>query len=96
MEVEVKHGSLRPPSNFPPAAHLLMVLNAHAERVDQDGDHDAPVEVLALHDPLQLLPEAHKGAHYSVAVVAGSAPPAAPSPASQIPDLVIQEGLTQW
>lgn len=31
-----------------------MVLNAHAQRVDENGDHNAPVEVLALHDPLQL------------------------------------------
>lgn len=68
-------------------AHLLVVLDAHAEGVDQDGDHDAPVEVLALHDPLQLLPEAHEGSHHSVAVLGSPAPPAAPPPASQVPDL---------
>lgn len=86
--------SILPPTS-PPAAHLLVVLDAHAEGVDQDGDHDAPVEVLALHDPLQLLPEAHEGAHHPVAVVAGSAPPAAPSSTSQIPDLRIHDSSTR-
>lgn len=38
-------------------AHLFMVLDAHAQRVDEDGDHDPSVEVLALHDPLQLAAE---------------------------------------
>lgn len=32
-----------------------MVLDAHAQCVDQDGDHNPPVEVLALHNPLQLV-----------------------------------------
>lgn len=73
------------------AAHLLVVLDAHAEGVDQDGDHDAPVEVLALHDPLQLLPEADEGPHHPVAVLASAAPPAAASSASQIPHLDVDE-----
>lgn len=34
-----------------------MVLDAHAQRVDENGYHDPPVEVLALHDPLQLAAE---------------------------------------
>lgn len=34
--------------------YLLMVLNAHADGVDQNGDHDASVEVFALHDSPQL------------------------------------------
>lgn len=38
-------------------AHLFVVLDAHAQRVDEDGDHDPSVEVLALHDPLQLAAE---------------------------------------
>lgn len=38
-------------------AHLLVVLDAHAQRVDENGDHNPPVEVLAFHDPLQLAAE---------------------------------------
>lgn len=34
-----------------------MVLDTHAQRVDENGYHDPPVEVLALHDPLQLAAE---------------------------------------
>lgn len=34
-----------------------MVLDAHAQRVDEDGDHNPPVEILALHDLLQLAAE---------------------------------------
>lgn len=34
-----------------------MVLDAHAQRVDKNGYHNPPVEVLALHDPLQLAAE---------------------------------------
>lgn len=34
-----------------------MVLDAHAQRVDENGYHNPPVEVLALHDPLQLAAE---------------------------------------
>lgn len=37
--------------------HLLVVLDAHAQRVDKNGYHNPPVEVLALHDPLQLAAE---------------------------------------
>lgn len=33
-----------------------MVLDAHADGVDEDCDHDAPAEVLALHDAPQLPP----------------------------------------
>lgn len=40
------------------SGYLLVVLDAHADGVDQDGDHDASVEVLALHDPPQLRPDA--------------------------------------
>lgn len=36
--------------------HLVVVLDAHADGVDEDGDHDAPAEVLALHDAPQLPP----------------------------------------
>lgn len=36
--------------------YLLVVLDAHTDGVDQDGDHDASVEVLALHDSPQLHP----------------------------------------
>lgn len=32
-----------------------MILNAHAQRIDEDGDHDPTVEILALHDPFQLV-----------------------------------------
>lgn len=36
--------------------YLFVVLDPHADGVDQDGDHDASVEVLALHDSPQLPP----------------------------------------
>ena len=35
-----------------------MVLYSHAERIDEDGDHDPSVKVFTLHYPLQLLSEA--------------------------------------
>lgn len=38
--------------------YLLMVLYAHADGVDQNRDHDASVEVFALHN----LPQLHPGA----------------------------------
>lgn len=34
--------------------YLLMVFDAHADGVDQYGDHDASVEILALHNSPQL------------------------------------------
>lgn len=34
-----------------------MVLNAHGQRVDEDGDHDAPAEVSAGHDQVQFAPQ---------------------------------------
>lgn len=34
-----------------------MVLDAHAQRIDENGYHNPPVEILALHDPLQLAAE---------------------------------------
>lgn len=36
--------------------HLVVVLDAHADGVDEDCNHDAPAEVLALHDAPQLPP----------------------------------------
>lgn len=38
------------------APYLLVVLYAHADGVDENGDHDASVEVFALHDLPQLGP----------------------------------------
>lgn len=70
------HASLHP--------HLLVVFYAHAERVNEDGDHDASVKVFTLHDPPQLLPEAQPGPHHPVFVFDNTVPFAAPSPASQI------------
>lgn len=70
------HASLHP--------HLLVIFYAHAERVDEDGDHDASVKVFTLHDPPQLLPEAQPGPHHPVFVFDDAVPLAAPSPASQI------------
>lgn len=64
--------------------HLLMVFNPHAERIDEDGDHDPPVKVFTLHNPLQLLSEAEPGPNQPVPVVQDALPSAAPSPASQI------------
>lgn len=37
-------------------AYLLVVLYAHADGVDENRDHDASVEVFALHDLPQLHP----------------------------------------
>lgn len=34
-----------------------MILNAHAQSVDKDGSHNAPVEVLAVYDATQLATE---------------------------------------
>lgn len=34
--------------------HLLVVLDAHAQRVDENGYHNPSVEILAFHDPFQL------------------------------------------
>ena len=68
-----------------------MVLYAHAERVHQDGDHDAPVEVFAVHDPLQLVPEASPQQHHPVLgfVRVPVTPPAAPAtPRPQLRPLV--------
>lgn len=48
--------------------HLFMVLDAHADSVDQDSDHDASVEVLALHDAPQL--DAHLHPHTPAAALA--------------------------
>ena len=39
------------------ASYLLVVFDAHADGVDEDGDHDASVEVLALHDAPELHPD---------------------------------------
>lgn len=36
--------------------YLLVVLNAHADSVHKDRDHDPTVEVLAVHDPSKLHP----------------------------------------
>lgn len=34
--------------------YLVVVLDAHADRIDKDGDHNPSVEVLALHDTPEL------------------------------------------
>lgn len=55
-----------------------MVLDAHADGVDEDGDHDASVEVLALHDAPQLQPHLMP---QLLAALRGTAFPAASLPA---------------
>lgn len=39
-----------------PGLYLLVVLDAHADGVDENSNHDASVEILALHDGPQLHP----------------------------------------
>lgn len=77
----------------PRSPHLLVVLDAHAESIDQDGDHDAPVEVFTLHNPFQLLPEAYPGPDHSVSVLHRPPPSAAAPAASQIHALENGGGL---
>lgn len=47
---------LRDPEPLTVSSYLVMMLDAHADGVDEDGDHDAPAEVLALHDAPQFPP----------------------------------------
>lgn len=72
-----------------------MVFDPHAEGVDEDGDHDPSVKVFTLHNPLQLLPEANEGPDHPVFVFRSPAPPAAPSPTSQVPNLGKQTGSNE-
>lgn len=44
-------------TNVKSQPYLLVVLDAHADGVDQNGDHDASVKVLALHDAPQFHPD---------------------------------------
>lgn len=67
-----------------------MVLDPHAESVDEDGDHDPPVKVFALHDSLQFLPELHPCPKRSVLVLQSPMSPAPTSPAPQIASLKVQ------
>lgn len=78
----LSHASARIPSSAHP--HLLVVFNPHAERIDEDGDHDPPVKVFTLHNPLQLLSEADPGPNHPVPVFQDALLSAASSPASQI------------
>lgn len=39
-------------------SYLVMMLDAHADGVNEDGDHDPPAEVLALHDAPKFFPRA--------------------------------------
>lgn len=64
--------------------HLLVVFYPHAERIDEDGDHDPSVEVFTFHNPLQLLPEANPGPNHPVSVFQDAPPSAASSSASQV------------
>lgn len=83
---------IHPPSL---SSYLLVVFDPHAEGVDEDGDHDPSVKVFTLHNPLQLLPEANEGPDHPVSVFRSPAPPAAPSPTSQFPNLGEQTGRVQ-
>jgi len=62
-----------------------VVLNSHAERVHQDGDHDAAVKVLAVDDPFQLVPEGPPQQYQAVLgfVRVPAAPLAAPPAAAR-------------
>lgn len=61
-----------------PQPYLLVVLDAHAEGVDQDGDHDPPAEVLAVHNLAKGVtdqpPEGQHGAGLCVHAQAPSPP----------------------
>lgn len=57
-----------------------MVLNAHAEGVDEDGDHDPAVEVFALHDPLELGAKRLPQLHHLVPLLGLLLPPPPPAP----------------
>lgn len=78
----LNHASAGVPSSA--QAHLLVVFDPHAERIDEDGDHDPPVKVFTLHNPLQLLSEADPGPNHPAPVFQDALPSAASSPASQI------------
>lgn len=54
-----------------------MVLNAHADSVDKNGDHDAPAEVFALHDAPEFSP--HAGPDVSQVAEACPLPPMSPA-----------------
>lgn len=55
-------------------AHLLVVLDAHAERVDEDGHHDSTAEIFAVHNFLEgLAHHAPEGQHPAAAPGPGSA-----------------------
>ncbi len=69
-----------------------MVLYPHAESIDKDSDHDPPVEVFALHNPLQFLPEAYPGPNHSIFVLHHSSPSVATPSASQINTLIEKKG----
>lgn len=51
-----------------------MVLYSHAEGIDEDGDHNPPVEVFAFHYSPQFFPEVYPGLDSSVS--ARNNPPA--------------------
>lgn len=61
-----------------------MVLDAHAERVDEDGEEYALLEVLVVDEPLRpLLGAAHRADEAAAAGLEQSAGPRAPHPAQQ-------------
>lgn len=64
-----------------------MVLNPHAESIDEDSDHDPAVEVFTFHNPLQFFSEVNPGANRSVFVLHDAPPPAPTSSTSQISSL---------
>lgn len=64
-----------------------MVLNPHAESIDEDSDHDPAVEVFTFHNPLQFFSEVNPGANRSVFVLHDTPPPAPTSSTSQISTL---------
>lgn len=61
-----------------PHSYLLVVLDAHAEGIDQDGDHDSPAKVLAVHNlPEGVTNQSPEGQHRARLCGRALAPPPA-------------------
>lgn len=64
-----------------------MVLDAHAEGVDQDSDHDSPTKVFAIYDlPESITDQPPEGQHRTRLYIWAQAPP---SPAVGIPEVTV-------
>lgn len=73
--------------------YLLVVLDAHAECIDQDSDHDSPAKVFAIYDlPECVTDQPPEGQHRTRLCIWAQAPP---SPAVGIPEVTVLSVLCE-